>query len=96
MAGESIAYRQLAAHRNNPSNQGKTCRNGLWRYSRHPNYFFEWLHWFSYAFLVVDLGAGWLVASLAGPVAVSYTHLDVYKRQPLKPNTGPSCSTTPS
>ena len=70
MAGESIADRQLAAHRNNPSNQGKTCRNGLWRYSRHPNYFFEWLHWFSYAFLTVGLGAGWVMASLAGPVVM--------------------------
>ena len=70
VAGESIADRQLATHRNSPSNQGKTCRNGLWRYSRHPNYFFEWLHWFSYAFLAMGLGAGWVVASLAGPVVM--------------------------
>lgn len=42
---ESIADRQLAAWRANPANKGKTCRAGLWAYSRHPNYFFEWLFW---------------------------------------------------
>lgn len=49
--GESTADRQLAAFRHNPSNRGKTCQSGLWRYSRHPNYFFEWLHWFAYPLL---------------------------------------------
>ena len=28
--------------------RGQVCRDGLWKYSRHPNYFFEWLHWWSY------------------------------------------------
>ena len=45
--GEGIADRQLAAHRSDPLNNGRTCRSGLWRYSRHPNYFFEFLHWFA-------------------------------------------------
>ena len=49
--GESLADRQLDTFRNNPANRGKTCRDGLWRYSRHPNYFFEWLHWFAYPLL---------------------------------------------
>ncbi len=48
LAGEAIADRQLGRFRQLPANRGKTCRQGLWRYSRHPNYFFEWLHWFSY------------------------------------------------
>ncbi len=34
---------------------GRTCREGLWRYSRHPNYFFEWLHWFAYVCLALRL-----------------------------------------
>ncbi|MEO6103063.1 MAG: DUF1295 domain-containing protein [Pseudoxanthomonas sp.] len=66
--GESVADRQLAAHRRDPANQRKTCRSGLWRYSRHPNYFFEFLHWFTYVLLAVGLGAGWVVAALIGPV----------------------------
>ena len=48
IAGESIADAQLAKWRRDPDNKGKTCRAGLWRYSRHPNYFFEWTYWFSY------------------------------------------------
>ena len=45
IAFESIADRQLAAWRANPAHKGKTCRTGLWAWSRHPNYFFEWLFW---------------------------------------------------
>ncbi len=46
--GESTADQQLAKFRAQPENRGHTCRQGWWRYSRHPNYFFEWLHWFAY------------------------------------------------
>lgn len=49
--GEATADRQLAEFRKNPTNRGLTCRSGWWRYSRHPNYFFEWLHWFAYPLL---------------------------------------------
>lgn len=48
LMGESVADAQLRRWRGNPANRGKTCRSGLWRYSRHPNYFFEWLHWWAY------------------------------------------------
>ncbi len=47
----ALADRQLARWRADPANRGRTCRGGLWRYSRHPNYFFEWLHWFAYVAL---------------------------------------------
>jgi steroid 5-alpha reductase family enzyme len=67
LVGESIADRQLAAFRADPANKGKTCRYGLWRTSRHPNYFFEWLHWFAYVALSVGTGTGWVLASLIGP-----------------------------
>ncbi len=46
--GEQLADQQLYRFKLNPENHGKTMDQGLWRYSRHPNYFFEWLHWFAY------------------------------------------------
>jgi steroid 5-alpha reductase family enzyme len=49
--GEGVADRQLAAFRADPGNRGEVCRVGLWRYSRHPNYFFEWLQWWAYVAL---------------------------------------------
>lgn len=48
LAGESIADRQLDRFRRDPRSGGRTCQVGLWRYSRHPNYFFEWLVWVAY------------------------------------------------
>lgn len=51
IAGESLADYQLNSFRHDPSNRGKTCDRGLWRYSRHPNYFFEWVHWLTYPLL---------------------------------------------
>jgi len=44
-AGESIADQQKMDFVSNKDNKGKTCNFGLWKYSRHPNYFFEWLVW---------------------------------------------------
>jgi steroid 5-alpha reductase family enzyme len=51
VAGEGVADRQLAAFRADPTNRGEVCRAGLWRYSRHPNYFFEWLQWWAYVLI---------------------------------------------
>lgn len=68
VAGESLADRQLARFRAVPANRGKTCRDGFWRYSRHPNYFFEWLHWFAYVALAVGSPLGWLAWS--GPLVM--------------------------
>lgn len=46
--GESVADRQLQKFKANPENNGKVCQVGLWKYSRHPNYFFEWLIWVAF------------------------------------------------
>lgn len=70
--GESIADRQLFRFKHDPVNKGKVCRVGLWKYSRHPNYFFEWLHWFAYLF--ISIGSIWMIGSLAG-VVVMYLFL---------------------
>jgi steroid 5-alpha reductase family enzyme len=66
--GESIADRQLARFRADQANHGRTCRDGLWRYSRHPNYFFEWLHWFAYVCLAMGSPVAWL--AWLGPVVM--------------------------
>jgi len=73
LAGESIADRQLAAFRADPDNRGKVCQAGLWRYSRHPNYFFEWLHWFSYPLVAVGAPNAW-VAWLAPVVMLLFLY----------------------
>lgn len=49
--GESLSDAQLKAFKAKPENKGKVCDVGLWRYSRHPNYFCEWLIWCAYALL---------------------------------------------
>lgn len=60
VGGEALADAQLARFRADPAQRGKTCRRGLWRYSRHPNYFFEWLHWFAYVALAHGAPRAWL------------------------------------
>lgn len=56
-AVEAIADRQLARWRRDPAHAGRTCRHGLWRLSRHPNYFGEWLQWCAWPLLAG--GAAW-------------------------------------
>jgi steroid 5-alpha reductase family enzyme len=60
IAGEVAADRQLAAWRADPANAGKTCRAGLWNLSRHPNYFFEWLHWVGWSVIALGSPTGWV------------------------------------
>ena len=47
IAWESISDIQLKKFRKNPKNKGKICKVGLWKYSRHPNYFGDLVVWFS-------------------------------------------------
>lgn len=60
VSGESLADRQLARFRGNPANRGKVCDVGLWRLSRHPNYFFEWTVWVAYFILACAAPYGWI------------------------------------
>lgn len=70
MLGEATADRQLDRFKQRSENRGKVCRTGLWSYCRHPNYFFEWTHWFSYVFLAITTPWGWL--SIMAPIAMYY------------------------
>jgi steroid 5-alpha reductase family enzyme len=49
VVGESLADAQLARWKREPANRGRVCDAGLWGWSRHPNYFFEWCVWIGYA-----------------------------------------------
>lgn len=62
IGGEAIADAQLAYFRNQPANRGRVCELGLWRFSRHPNYFFEWLVWVAYFVFAAGSPFGWVGA----------------------------------
>jgi steroid 5-alpha reductase family enzyme len=75
VAGESLADRQLTAFKADPAHAGQVCKAGLWRYSRHPNYFFEWLTWVAYA--VIALSAPWGVLAWISPAIILFLLLRV-------------------
>lgn len=60
LGGEWVADAQLKRFKADPENQGKTCQSGLWYYSRHPNYFFEWLIWVAYFICSLNVEFGWI------------------------------------
>jgi steroid 5-alpha reductase family enzyme len=76
IGGESLADRQLSRFKSRPDSKGKVCREGLWRYSRHPNYFFEWIHWWAYVLLAVS-GPWWGWLTLFGPAVMLFFLLKV-------------------
>jgi len=75
LSGEALADSQLAAFKGNPTHQGQVCDVGLWRYSRHPNYFFEWLVWLAYFVFALASPWGWL--AVIGPGSILYLLLRV-------------------
>lgn len=52
--GEAVADAQLKRFRHRPGSKGHVCDIGLWRWSRHPNYFFEWLGWLAYPVIALS------------------------------------------
>ncbi|HVV53768.1 MAG TPA: DUF1295 domain-containing protein [Mucilaginibacter sp.] len=73
--GESIADAQLRAFKKNPANKGKVCSSGLWNYSRHPNYFFQWMMWISYFVFALASPYGYL--AIISPAIILYLLLKV-------------------
>jgi steroid 5-alpha reductase family enzyme len=68
IAGEALADTQLKSFRSDPANQGQVCDAGLWRWSRHPNYFFEWFGWLAYPVMALSLDYPWGFATLLAPL----------------------------
>jgi steroid 5-alpha reductase family enzyme len=87
VGGESLADQQLKKFKANPKNKNEVCQTGLWRYSRHPNYFFEWLTWVAY--WIFALGSPLGCATIYCPALMLYfllrvTGIPLTERQSLK------------
>jgi steroid 5-alpha reductase family enzyme len=86
IGGEGIADAQLKRFKANPANKGGICDVGLWGWSRHPNYFFEWLVWAAFAVMAVDFSGaylwGWL--ALFGPISMYWLLVYVSGIPPLE------------
>ena len=73
-AFEAIGDFQLARFKGNPANRGRVMDTGLWRYTRHPNYFGEATLWWGY-YLVAVAGGGWW--TLFSPLLMTFLLLKV-------------------
>jgi steroid 5-alpha reductase family enzyme len=71
VAFETIGDAQLEAFRRNPDNRGKVMDAGLWRYTRHPNYFGDFCVWWGLFLIAAEAPYGWL--ALPGPLFLSWT-----------------------
>jgi steroid 5-alpha reductase family enzyme len=71
---ESVADWQLARFKNEPINRGQVMDRGLWRYTRHPNYFGDCCVWWSFYLMALAAGGWW---SLVGPLLMSFLLLRV-------------------
>lgn len=68
--GEGLSDFQLAQFKKNPANKGKVCQSGLWNYSRHPNYFFQFMIWVSVFIFALPSPYGWI--SVICPLSIGY------------------------
>jgi steroid 5-alpha reductase family enzyme len=86
VVGEATADRQLRRFKADPAHQRAVCDIGLWKWSRHPNYFFEWLAWAAYPVISIDFSGhntpGWL--ALAAPVCMYWVLVYVSGIPPLE------------
>lgn len=72
---ESIGDAQLANFIKNPINKGKLMQNGLWRYTRHPNYFGEVTQWWGLWLIAINVPGAWL--SIIGPLTITILILKI-------------------
>ena len=88
IAGEALADAQLKNFRTDPANKGRVCDAGLWRWSRHPNYFFEWFGWLAYPVMAISihdpLQYPWGWAALLAPLFMYWILVHVTGIPPLE------------
>lgn len=72
---ESVGDWQLKKFIRNPTNKGKIMRSGLWKYSRHPNYFGEITQWWGIFIITLSIRDSWL--TIFGPLTITYLILFV-------------------
>jgi steroid 5-alpha reductase family enzyme len=72
---EAVADWQLARFKADPANRGKVMNQGLWRYSRHPNYFGESLIWWGLFLIALATPHGWW--ALISPLVITFLLLKV-------------------
>lgn len=84
ITGEAIADEQLRRFKLSSSDGGRVCDTGLWRWSRHPNYFFEWLSWLAYPVIALSPQYSWGWASLAAPAIMYWILVRVTGIPPLE------------
>jgi steroid 5-alpha reductase family enzyme len=70
LCGEIVADKELFQFKHDPKRVNQVCTEGLWRYSRHPNYFFEWLLWVAYFLLALSAPFGLL--AIISPILMYY------------------------
>lgn len=68
LAFETIGDHQLATFKRDPANRGRVMDRGLWRYTRHPNYFGDFCVWWGIFLIAASIGAWWTVV---GPILMS-------------------------
>ena len=68
--GEAVADGQMKAFRASAGHKGQVMDRGLWSWSRHPNYFFQWLGWLAYPVIALDPARPLTWLSLAAPVVM--------------------------
>lgn len=86
---EAVADLQLERFKKRHGSQGRVLDTGLWRYSRHPNYFGECCVWWGFGLMALDAGAWWAMASpllmtllLLKVSGVTLLEVDIGERRP--------------
>ncbi|HET7320176.1 MAG TPA: DUF1295 domain-containing protein [Candidatus Saccharimonadales bacterium] len=79
---EALADRQLALFRKGGKNKNEVLQTGLWRYSRHPNYYGEITQWFGIGLIACAAHNGWV--GLAGPLVLTLTIIFISGIPPIE------------